>query len=237
MQATEANCQSCTIGQSTLYSVTHADTPDTIAGLRRGTVTFRAHQVIQKAGDAPTTTYTLRSGWAYRAVQFRDGRRQILSFLIPGDMINVGSIWIDEYAIGFYVRALTDVRLCAFAPDDLRRVINASEAQQSCFADYIQRQFLLAERRLVDVGQRLATARIARLVLDLGATLRARGLSCGDSFEFPLRQEDIADALGLTTAHVNRTLLKLRQLGLLEIKLGRARILDRAKLQIMGAND
>ena len=237
MKASEVNCQNCAVGPSTLYSVTHAKTPEAITTLRRETVTFRAHQVIQKAGDMPKTTYTLLSGWAYRAVHFKDGRRQILSFLMPGDMINVGSIWIEEFTIGFYVRALTDVRLCAFDSDDLRRVINSSEAQQARFAAHIQRQFLLAERRLVDVGQRLATARIARLVLDLAATLRDRGLSTGDAIEFPLRQEDIADALGLTTAHVNRTLLKLRRLGLLDLKLGRAHILDRAKLQIMGAND
>jgi CRP-like cAMP-binding protein len=200
-------------------------------------VTFRAHQLIQKAGDAPTRAYTVYSGWAYRAVHFQDGRRQILSFLLPGDMINIGAIWIEDYKIPFNVRALTDVTLCAFSADDMRRVINSSDAQQSLFAAHIQRQFALAERRLVDVGQRLATARIARLVLDLDATLRARGLSTGDTIEFPLRQEDIADALGLTTAHVNRTLFKLRRRGLLDLKQGQARILDRTQLQIVGANE
>lgn len=237
MQTIETNCATCLIGASTIYGPTHEKNPETIANLRRDTLSFRAHQIIQRQHDAPTSTYTVRHGWAYRAVHFPDGRRQILSFLLPGDMINVGSVWIDDYAIGFGVRALTDVRLCAFVSQDLRAVINSSAEQQAWFAAFIQRQFHIAERRLVDVGQRMATARIARLVLDLDATLRSRGLSTGDEFDFPLRQEDIADALGLTTAHVNRTLVKLRRLGLLEIKLGRAHILDRAKLQVTGAND
>jgi CRP-like cAMP-binding protein len=116
-------------------------------------------------------------------------------------------------------------------------VVDANEVQQRSFSAHVQHMLNQAERRLVDIGRRRAVARIARLVLDIHATLRARGLVAGDTFEFPLRQEDLADALGITTAHANRTLLTLRRLGALDIRQGQARLLDIDALKRIGANE
>ncbi|MDX2274107.1 MAG: helix-turn-helix domain-containing protein [Hyphomonadaceae bacterium] len=88
----------------------------------------------------------------------------------------------------------------------------------------------------MDVGQRRAVARIARLVLDLEALMRSRSLATSDTFDLPLRQEDIADALGLTTAHVNRTMAQLRSSKTLEITGGMATIMDREELERIAAN-
>lgn len=153
------------------------------------------------------------------------------------DTICIENIWVDNYRVPFTVRSLTDVTLCAFQPKDLLAIVDSNETQQRTFSRHIQRVIHHAERRLVDIGRRRAIARIARLVLDIHSTLRERGLAEADELDFPLRQEDIADALGVTTAHVNRTLLSLRRRGLLDIRQGKARLLNLAELKAIGANE
>lgn len=233
----QADCAKCKIGALTIYAPTFEHSPATVCALRTQVAQFRAHQTIQRAGEVPARAYTVFKGWACRAVHFHDGRRQILSFLVPGDTICIESIWVDNYRVPFTVRSLTDVTLCAFQPKDLLAIVDSNETQQRAFSRHIQRVIHHAERRLVDIGRRRAIARIARLVLDIHSTLRERGLAEADELDFPLRQEDIADALGVTTAHVNRTLLSLRRRGLLDIRQGKARLLNLAELKAIGANE
>lgn len=233
----QADCNTCKIGALTIYAPTFAQSPQTICGLRKQVVRYRAHQTIQRAGEVPSRAYTLLKGWACRAIHFPDGRRQILSVLLPGDTICIENIWVDNYKVPFTVRSLTDVVLCAFEPRDLLGIVDANVPQQRMFSTHVQHMINQAERRLVDIGRRRAVARIARLVLDIHSTLRERGLVEGETFEFPLRQEDLADALGITTAHANRTLLTLRRMGALEIRLGQARLLDIEALKRIGANE
>jgi len=83
-----------------------------------------------------------------------------------------------------------------------------------------------SEARLVDLGRRNAEQRLARLILDLRRRLREKGLSDGTAIPFPLRQQTIADALGLTQVHVSRVMRSLRQSRILQTKAGQINILD-----------
>ena len=233
----QADCAKCKIGALTIYAPTFERSPSTICNLRTQIVRLKAHQTIQRPAEVTSRAYTLFKGWACRAVHFHDGRRQILSFLLPGDTVCLENVWVDKYKAAFTVRSLTDVTLCAFHPADLRSIISSSDAQRRAFSGHVQRLLTQSERRLVDMGRRRAVARIARLVLDIHSTLRERGLAEPDELDFPLRQEDIADALGVTTAHVNRTLLSLRRRGILDIRQGKARLLDLTQLKATGANE
>ncbi|HVK79339.1 MAG TPA: Crp/Fnr family transcriptional regulator [Verrucomicrobiae bacterium] len=233
----QADCAKCKIGALTIYAPTFERSPATVCNLRTQVVRLKAHQTIHRAGEVPTRAYTLFKGWACRAVHFPDGRRQILSFLLPGDTIGLENVWVEKFKVTSTVRSLTDVTLCTFQPADLRTIISSSDAQRRAFSHHVQRLLTQAERRLVDIGRRRAVARIARLVLDIHSTLRERGLAGPDELDFPLRQEDIADALGVTTAHVNRTLLSLRRRGVLDIRQGKARLLDLTQLKATGANE
>ncbi len=226
-----ADCATCNIGAAAIYGPTFLKSAALVSDKRISTLRFKAHQIIHRSGETPKISYTLKEGWAYRAVNLHDGRRQILSFVLPGDTICIEAIWVPNYRVPFTVRTLTDVTLCGFPPEALNDIINSNAAQRDCFAVHIQRQSALAERRLLDVGQRRAIARIACLVLDLESVLRSRDLSHGDTIAFPIRQEDIGDSLGLTTAHVNRTLLELRRRGVLDIRQGQAHLLDRQELK------
>lgn len=198
--------------------------------MRTAVLRFRAHQVIKRPNEAIDRVYTLKEGWACRSVMFQDGRRQILSFMLPGDTICVEGICVEDYALPYQARALTDVTLCSFSPTRLHDVVFASEQQREFFARYVLEQKALAERRLADIGRRRAMGSLAQLVLELFRTLSARGLAEGTVIDFPLRQEDIADALGLTPAHVNRTLVLLKRRGVMEISQSKLRVMDMAEL-------
>src|SRR5690606_12803523 len=115
---------------------------------------------------------------------------------------------------------------CGFAYDPLRALINESPDQRRHFARFITGLCREAEGRLTDIGQRSAESRIASLVLELHGRLSARGLLGKHTSPLPLRQQDFADALGLTIAHVNRTLRRLREAKLLELDAGLARAPD-----------
>jgi CRP-like cAMP-binding protein len=233
----EITCENCRTGPHTIYGPTFRQHPDSIQAKRSEILRFKAHQTILRADEAARSAYIVRSGWAYRAAQCPDGRRQILSFFVPGDTINIEAVWVEGHRVPFAVRALTDIELCSFEAGALKDIVFSDAAQQHCFAAHVQHQIAFLEHRLLDVGRRRAVARIARLVLDLEQLLRSRGLADGDVFDFPLRQEDIGDALGMTASHINRTLAALRQRGILSLAQGRAHILNRDELEKIADNE
>lgn len=204
--------------------------------MRQGTREIQAQRMIQTPGQKLDLAFTFARGWACRFVLLANGRRQILSFLLPGDTVGFGALWTKNYTPNYGIAALTSVSLCGFAPDPLRALINESPDQRRHFARFITGLYREAEERLTDVGQRSAESRIASLVLDLHGRLSARGLVRKDTFPLPLRQQDFADALGLTIAHINRTLRRLREAKLLELDVGLARAPDLDALKRCAAN-
>jgi CRP/FNR family transcriptional regulator, anaerobic regulatory protein len=223
-------CGTCPAGALAIYARTLQSDSNVITHMRRSVVTLEARVVIQDAGQVPGLVYTLRRGWACRMMRLPNGRRQILSILLPGDTLAMEAICLGDYALTYALQALTDVTLCGFKPAEVHDLMFSSELQQAPYARYVMGQKASAERRLADIGRRHAIGALANLVLDLEARLRRRGLARGDAWEFPLRQTDLADALGLTNAHVNRTLFALKQEGVLQIGNGKLRLLDRARL-------
>jgi CRP-like cAMP-binding protein len=83
---------------------------------------------------------------------------------------------------------------------------------------------------LVAMGALAAPARAAHLFCELFVRLKVVGLTDGNSYAFPISQTDLADVLGLSTVHINRTLQNLRSDGLIEFQHGRVSILDWARL-------
>ena len=186
---------------------------------------------IYRRGDPSNDVIVICSGWAFRYNQLSDGRRQILSVLLPGDVIATSALF--QAPLDFSVQALTDVRYSRVSRDKVRERFPGPE-----FLGLISR-LLIAERRdaddqLVDLGQRLAEERIAGLVLRLRARFLARNEVEDESFPFPLRQQHIADITGLTSVHVSRVIGHLRKSGLIHIANGRVTLGDLAELQRIG---
>lgn len=205
--------------------------PALIERCRTGVVHVKARHLVQAVGAPSSLVYTLRAGWAQRAITSSDGRRQILAVYLPGDTLCLESMLIPGHRPDAAVRAITDITLCALIADELSEVVDSSSVQRRVIALELQRQNAWLERRLTDIGRRHAAGRLCRFVLDIETILRARGFAHGRSFDFPLRQEDLGDALGLTAAHVNRTLNELRRRGVLDIRDGKAHLTDRNEVE------
>ncbi len=224
-------CSVCTAGALGVYAPLHKATQSCISAARVDAASVRANAIISRAGETSAYVHTLRRGWAMQVAHLSDGRRQILHFFIPGDLLNVENLLLGDRAQDASIRALTEVDLCSFRVGSLRKLFDASPEQRERLLDYAHLYIAGLTRRLADVGQRSAQGRLAQLLLEFLERLAVRGLATGDSFEMPVRQEHLADALGMTPVHVNRTLGALRSAGIVGFDRKMMHVLDRARLR------
>lgn len=142
------------------------------------------------------------SGWAARIRYFMDGRRQLLSFLLPGEL--VGMCRHDQPVAVSTIVALTDMEVCPAPSEnglpDLRQIYGMSHA--------LDEAFLLAH--IARLGRLSAEDRMIDLLLEIYRRLSMAGLTEDGGFDFPLTQELLADALGLTTVHIGRIVKRAR---------------------------
>lgn len=174
---------------------------------------------------------TLLSGWAFCFKTLLDGRRQILNFLLPGDLVGVNSRILDAPDCG--VEALTDLRLCVFGREqgqDLFRTMSALALNTAVLIAWQERTI---DSTLLSVGRRSASERVAWLLLHLWRRAEALSLIRDGALELPVTQAHMADALGLSLVHTNRTLQALRRLELFELSGGWLRQVDEQRLRTL----
>lgn len=168
------------------------------------------------------------SGWAMSSIALPDGRRQVISFLLPGDIVSVGSLLAP--LSGHTVEAITEVTYRKFKRQEIKELLFGR-------ADLLERLFTLwneakarADQLALDLGRRRADERIARLILRLSEKVGKRSLVRTQTFDFPLRQRHIADATGLTPVHVSKILGELQRAGMIEISGRSLTILNASEL-------
>lgn len=163
--------------------------------------------------------YTLFSGWAFRFKELEDGRRQILNFVLPGDLIGLQASLFEKALYG--AAALTDVELCVIPRRKLMRLYEQMPevAYETTWLGAHEES--LVDENLLNAGRRNAAERIASLIATLYRRAESLGLVLNGAMDFPLTQQHVADALGLSLVHTNKTLAKLRALGLFAIGEGR----------------
>lgn len=185
-----------------------------------------ASKAVLQTEDAPVRRpHYLVSGWACRFRHLSDGRRQIFDFVLPGE--GIGVCLRPAPLANTSTTALTPVRLVDAAP------LLRAEALDSCkeLVCALQTHADADERRMLDqvvrLGRLSALERLAHLILDLHQRLVVVGQADGDRFSLPLTQETLADALGLSVVHVNRTIQELRRQNLVQLERGVVRLPDR----------
>lgn len=196
---------------------------------KAGELNVGAGHDLLLAGNNSAHLYTLLRGWAFRYVLLEDGRRQILNFVLPGDFLGLQTSVFE--VMEHSVEALTDVQLCLFPRS---RLWNLYAEQPSLGFDVTwlaAHEESLVDENLASVGQRSALERIAFLILHIVQRIDGLGLVKDDACEFPLTQQHIADAMGLSLVHTNKTLRRLVRDGYAEIGGGKLRILKRSALE------
>ncbi|MGE5147128.1 MAG: Crp/Fnr family transcriptional regulator [Candidatus Eiseniibacteriota bacterium] len=193
-----------------------------------GTRTVPARRTLYREGEPVAEFATLLEGWAFRYRLLPDGRRQILSIALPGEAIALHTLWVDR--MSFSVQSLTDLELRLFDHRALVERLRADGALAFRLGEMMAHEVMVFENRLTNLGRRTAVERVARFILILHTLLAQRGLVEGETFPFPLRQQHIADALGMTPVHVSRVFSELRAMKLIS-RVGEAiEILDHRRL-------
>jgi CRP-like cAMP-binding protein len=177
--------------------------------------------------------FLLCGGWGYRFFQLSDGRRQILNFLLPGDLFSATSVF--EQRFHFSVKALTEIQISGMRRSEVqaRLAINPdilTALAKSCIAETEA-----ADRMQTALGQYSAEERIAYLLLHLTQRIAARSVIREQRYPFPLRQQHIADAVGLTPVHVSRVLSLFRDRGIAELSDGVLQVFSLPELERLGS--
>jgi CRP-like cAMP-binding protein len=209
----QISCYECTLRARGLFKPITPEELATINAMKKQHVELTAGSEIIQAGDEAPELYTLYSGWAFRFKMLPDGRRQILNFLLPGDLLGLQAAMFDAALHG--IEALTDVQLCVLPRRDVWSLFDEMPGLAFDVAWLGSREESIVDENLTSVGRRTAAERVAALILALYKRADLLGLVGDGGFAFPLTQQHIADALGLSLVHTNKTLAKLRRMGML----------------------
>jgi CRP-like cAMP-binding protein len=161
-----------------------------------------------RLGERDASLILLRSGFAFRSYLLADGKRAILDLLVPGDFAGLDHIVMATPVAE--ITAASRVGYHALDPASARKLLDDRSVALRIVALAAEARWR-SDRLAAMIGRLDAEARIAALILGVYDRLRRRGLINQMSFNLPLTQEQIADHLGLTLVHVNRTLRRMRE--------------------------
>ena len=188
----------------------------------------RRHEEIVKAGSVPTFCVLLLRGFLQRYSNRRDGSRQVHSFYIAGDAPSLESIHLD--VMDSSICAVVNSDIAVISHEELLALLHARPALQALVWRSSLQQSSLYREWLTRNSRLAADGAMAHLFCEMYVRSDAAGLVEQKSCDVPLTQEMLADALGFTGVHANRTLQQLRETGMVDHKSGRLFVHDIARL-------
>lgn len=187
-----------------------------------------ARRNIIREGERPDHVHLMVEGWAARYKLLPDGERQITAFLLPGDLCDLHITILGE--MDHSIATLTRARVAFIPRDAMDRLTERPTLAKAFWWTTLVDEAVLRSW-IVNVGRRDALAAVGHLICELYVRMRNVGLTDDHHFEMPLTQEEIADALGITSVHVNRVLQRLRSERLISLKRSSLTILDYPRLE------
>ena len=178
-----------------------------VSQFKSGEVTVQPGTTLLLQGTNSAHLYTLLAGWAFRYKTLPDGRRQILNFALPGDFLGLQGSVLDE--MQHSVETLTESLLCIFPRDKLWSLYSGFPSLAFDVTWLAAREEQLIDEQLLNVGRRSAIERMAYVLLHLFERAEAVGMAKGGKVQFPFTQQHIADTLGMSLVHANKTLRRL----------------------------
>jgi CRP-like cAMP-binding protein len=183
-----------------------------------------AHEEIVRDGDVSNACVLILKGFACRYKHTAKGSRQIFSFHISGDIPDLQSLFLET--MDHSLATITPSHVAFISHDSIRHLIR----RHPRLAEALWRDMLvdaaILRQWIMGIGRRTAPSRIAHLFCEQFMRLRTVGLTNGNTCKLPLTQSDIADALGLSTVHVNRSLQVLRREELIDLRKGELKVVN-----------
>jgi CRP-like cAMP-binding protein len=205
-----------------------SDDRSALGELSRNSRYIDARRDLVSEGDKPRYVHLVMDGWACRYKQLPDGKRQIVALFVPGDFCDV-NVYILR-AMDHSIAAITRLKVAMITPEEMNALtaerprITQALWWHELVTAAVQREWTL------NLGQRTAYERIGHLLVELYLRLQTVGRAQDGRCDFPLTQNDLADATGLTPVHVNRMLQELRRDGLIELERKQLQIIDLQRL-------
>lgn len=187
---------------------------DFLEGMQTNVAEVEAGKTFVEEGSEYLATFIIRSGWAAREKSLKDGRRQVMSFALPGDFVG---LHINFRRVATYdVTAISDLEVALVEPSRILEVHQNFPILASGLSWSTVREYNLLGEQAVRLGRKSASERLCHLILELYHRLELVRLAGVNAIEFPLRQADVADALGLSAVHTNRTFRELKKKELID---------------------
>jgi CRP/FNR family transcriptional regulator, anaerobic regulatory protein len=206
-----------------------------VQSFKSGELAAQAGTTVLLDGNNSPHLFTVLKGWLVRYKSLPDGKRQVLNFAIPGDLLGLQSSLFDHMTHS--VAALSDVTLCVFPRERIWELYKGYPGLAFDITWLASREESILAEHLVNVGQRPAFARIAYMIIYLFERARRAGLVDKNTLVLPVTQEHLADAMGLSIVHTNKTLQRLRATGWLSWRRQELIIYDRPKLMAIAEYD
>ncbi|QGY00919.1 Crp/Fnr family transcriptional regulator [Methylobacterium mesophilicum SR1.6/6] len=186
-------------------------------------------------GDDPRAVNVILDGWACRYRQLLDGRRQIVAFLLPGDLCDPHVFLLKE--MDHTISAITPVLLGQISGAAMQAMTARSPQLDLAVHREVLATAAVQREWTVSLGCRTGIERLAHLFCELHARLAAVGLADDNTCPMPITQNDLADAMGQTSVHINRTLQEMRSAGLITLRRRSLTIHDPTALAQLGHFD
>lgn len=178
-----------------------------VSSFKIGELVAESGMTLLAEGANSAHLYTLLSGWAFRYKTLEDGRRQILNYMLPGDLLGLQGSVIGE--MEHSIEALSPLVLCVFQRDRLDELFRNHPGLGFDIAWLASREERMLDEHLLSLGRRSALERAAYLLAFLHQRAQAVGLAAHGAINLPITQAHVADTLGLSIVHTNKTLRKL----------------------------
>ena len=223
------DCRNCPLRQRPVFEPMTPAELSFMRGFKSGELVVEPRTTILLQGSTSPQLFTALDGWGVRYKLLPDGERQVINFVMPGDLMGLQAGLLGE--MQHCVESVTHMTLCVFTRNDLWNLFKTMPQRAYDITWLAAREEHFLGDMLATIGQRTGLERVSWGLLTYFRRATLLQLGKGNSVPMPYRQQDLADAFGLSLVHTNKTLRKLRERGMLEIANELLTIPDRAALE------
>lgn len=201
----------CIIKKFSYYTDLTSDEKRLLESLEDSKISYKAGEKIRAKGHGFNDLYIIYDGWTIVSSRTQDNLRSIFDFRIDADFVGTSEMTFNQALYDFH--ALTDTIVCPFPKSHLDEMFDASPKLRDVFLLILSREHAISCERIMSIGRRTAIEKVAHFLLEVALRFDMIGGKPKSSFDFPLKQTDVADILGLSHVHVSRAMTNLKDNG------------------------